>query len=164
MTNHLIWPLLNMGPTSSNEQTISMTLEDAKEMRSWLPYIFKILYLRCFDWEDISNTPESAAVSSDFQTPRSSRKYSAARRIYNSLLGIWKSDKTLSLVEISWEKSKLALKGKTGKDCEPTADWCFSLGEKYFLIFKIARCGPKQQNTFTKRKRRERQQYSWNST
>ena len=47
----------------------------------------------CFDWEDISNTRDS--VSSDFQTRTFHPKYSAKRRIFNSLLGVWKSDETL---------------------------------------------------------------------
>jgi len=40
------------------------------------------------DWEVISNTQDS--VWPHFQTPRSSSKILHARRIFNSLLGVWK--------------------------------------------------------------------------
>ena len=42
----------------------------------------------CFDWEYLSNTRDS--ISSAIKTPRisSKLKYSAARRIFNSLLGV----------------------------------------------------------------------------
>ena len=60
-----------------------------------------ILFLRfvlslSFDWEDISNT--QGRVSPHFQTPRSSSKYAAACRIFNSLLVVLKCDETRSFV------------------------------------------------------------------
>ena len=46
--------------------------------------------------EEISNIRHS--VSSPDETPRSSSKYSAARRIFNSLLGFSSGDETLRLL------------------------------------------------------------------
>ena len=50
-------------------------------------FILRLLLSFCFDLEDISNTRDS--VSSAIQTPRISSKYSAARGIFNPLLGVW---------------------------------------------------------------------------
>ena len=49
--------------------------------------LYFILYF--FDREDISNTPD--IVLSAPQTVRISQNYFAARRVYNSLLGVWLS-------------------------------------------------------------------------
>ena len=48
--------------------------------------------------EELYQTIDREGVSSHFQHLEVRQKYSAARRIFNDLLGVWKCDETLSLV------------------------------------------------------------------
>ena len=83
------WNLFLKLINSSSRQNEKIT--SVKEV--WLPSLywhrfwrfihFRLLFRFCFDWKDISNTQDSVSLASQIR-----QKYSAARRIFNSLLGV----------------------------------------------------------------------------
>ena len=91
----------------------------------------------------MSNIRDS--VSSNFQTPRQKYfvnntplHYSATRRIFNSLLGVWNSDETLSLVSnLSLTKSVPCRTGRIqdSRDDKPGDKLWQNVSQPYKLRF-----------------------------
>ena len=67
-------------------------ISDLNKHRLFLRFLLSFT----FDWEDISNTQGN--IQPHFQTRWISSKNSAARRILNSLLGVWRWGQTRSFV------------------------------------------------------------------